>query len=70
VPKLETYCVNEIIMTQGQKGKTVAELAEFLAQPFAGDGSAVIERVASLDAAGPGSVAFVENQESLTVKHF
>jgi UDP-3-O-[3-hydroxymyristoyl] glucosamine N-acyltransferase len=65
VPKLETDCVNETIMAHGQQGKTVAELAEFLAQPFAGDGSVVIERVASLDAAEPGSVAFVETQKSL-----
>ena len=52
-------------MDEGKKGRTVEELAAFLAQPLAGDGSVVIERVASIDAAEAGSVSFVENQKSL-----
>ena len=52
-------------MDEDNKGKTVEELAALLAQPFAGDGTVVIERVASVAAAQAGSVAFVENQKSL-----
>jgi UDP-3-O-[3-hydroxymyristoyl] glucosamine N-acyltransferase len=52
-------------MDESKKGKTVEELAAFLAQPFAGDGTVVIERVAGLEGAEAGSVAFVENQKSL-----
>jgi UDP-3-O-[3-hydroxymyristoyl] glucosamine N-acyltransferase len=52
-------------MDESKKGRTAAELAAFLASPFAGDGTIVIERVASIEAAEAGSLAFVENQKSL-----
>jgi UDP-3-O-[3-hydroxymyristoyl] glucosamine N-acyltransferase len=52
-------------MVEAQKGKTVEELAAFLGQQFAGNGTVVIERVAGVEVARPGSIAFVENQKSL-----
>ena len=52
-------------MDEANKGKSVEELAAFLGQPFAGDGTVVVERVASIDTAEAGSVSFVENQKSL-----
>ncbi len=38
----------------------VKEIAEFLGAPFYGDGDVVVERVASIDTAGEGELAFVE----------
>ena len=48
-----------------KKGKTVAELAEFLASPFTGDGDVVIESVSSFESAEAGALAFVETAKAL-----
>ena len=46
-------------------GKTVEQLAAFLKAPFSGDGTVVIERVSSIEAATGGSLAFIEKERSL-----
>jgi UDP-3-O-[3-hydroxymyristoyl] glucosamine N-acyltransferase len=45
--------------------KTVAELAAFVDGALVGDGDVFIERVASLEAAGKGDIAFIENEKLL-----
>ena len=47
-----------------QRKITAAELAELVGGRLRGDGATLIERVASLDAAGEGEIAFVENQRA------
>ncbi|HKP45282.1 MAG TPA: UDP-3-O-(3-hydroxymyristoyl)glucosamine N-acyltransferase [Pyrinomonadaceae bacterium] len=51
-------------MANERHEKTVAELAELLSAPFAGDGSLKIDRVSSIDSASEGSVAFLEKQKN------
>ncbi len=52
-------------MNHAGTGKRAAELAAYVGGHCVGDGEIVIERVADLQAAEPGSLAFVENQKSL-----
>jgi UDP-3-O-[3-hydroxymyristoyl] glucosamine N-acyltransferase len=52
-------------MSETEKGRTVEELAAFVGGQCVGDGRIFIERVAGIESAGPGSVAFVENQKAL-----
>ncbi|HEX7175499.1 MAG TPA: UDP-3-O-(3-hydroxymyristoyl)glucosamine N-acyltransferase [Pyrinomonadaceae bacterium] len=47
------------------KGKTVAELAALVGGRAVGDGQVVVERVASLEGAGQGSVAFVADAKMM-----
>ena len=56
-------------MDNSGQGKTVAELAELLESVFVGDGQVVIQLVADLESAGPGSVAFVETVKALEEVH-
>src|SRR4051812_31774669 len=52
-------------MGEDVKGKTVSELAAFLAEPFSGDGETIVQRLSALESAEPGSLSFVENQKAL-----
>lgn len=52
-------------MSNSEQGKTVAELAELVGGRVAGDAGASVRRVASLETAGEGDLAFVEDE-----KHF
>ena len=45
------------------KTKTVSDLAAHVGGRVAGDGSVVIARVASLDAAGDGDISYVEDEK-------
>jgi UDP-3-O-[3-hydroxymyristoyl] glucosamine N-acyltransferase len=51
-------------MNHAGTGKTAEELAAHLASQCVGDGGVVVERVADLQGADTGSLAFVENQKS------
>ena len=50
-------------MSPTETGRTVAELAELVGGRAAGDAGALVRRVASLEAAGEGDVAFVEDEK-------
>lgn len=50
-------------MNSQQTGKSVAELAELVGGRVAGDASAVVRRVSSIEAAGEGDLAFVEDEK-------
>jgi UDP-3-O-[3-hydroxymyristoyl] glucosamine N-acyltransferase len=52
-------------MDQPSTGKTAEELAAYLGSQCIGDGGVVIERIANLQGAPAGSLAFIENQKSL-----
>lgn len=52
-------------MDQPSTGKTAEELAAHIGSQCIGDGEVVIERIANLQGAEAGSLAFVENQKSL-----
>ena len=45
--------------------RTVAELAEHVGGRVIGDGSVMVERVASIESAGAGAIAFVEDAKLL-----
>jgi UDP-3-O-[3-hydroxymyristoyl] glucosamine N-acyltransferase len=50
-------------MSQQPEGRTVAELAELVGGRVVGDEGAVVRRVASIEAAGAGDLAFVEEEK-------
>lgn len=50
-------------MSQKEQGRTVAELAELVGGRVAGDAGAVVRRVSSIEAAGEGDLAFVEEEK-------
>src|SRR5687768_13404816 len=50
-------------MSQDEQGRTVAELAELVGGRVVGDGGAVVRRVSSIEAAGEGDLAFVEEEK-------
>jgi UDP-3-O-[3-hydroxymyristoyl] glucosamine N-acyltransferase len=50
-------------MSQHAEGRTVAELAELVGGRAAGDAAAVVRRVSSIEAAGEGDLAFVEDEK-------
>lgn len=47
--------------------KTVAELAAYVSGQVSGDGTLIINRVASLEAAGEGEIAYVEDEKFFAV---
>jgi UDP-3-O-[3-hydroxymyristoyl] glucosamine N-acyltransferase len=55
----------ETRMTDSKMSKTVEELAAHLNAEFTGDGHVEISRIASLEAADPGSVSFVNDPKAL-----
>lgn len=50
-------------MSQQQQGRVVAELAELVGGRVVGDGGASVRRVSSIEAAGEGDLAFVEDEK-------
>ncbi|HEX8338130.1 MAG TPA: LpxD N-terminal domain-containing protein, partial [Pyrinomonadaceae bacterium] len=50
-------------MSQHAEGRTVAELAALVGGRAAGDAGAVVRRVSSVEAAGEGDLAFVEDEK-------
>jgi UDP-3-O-[3-hydroxymyristoyl] glucosamine N-acyltransferase len=50
-------------MRQKEQGSTVAELAELIGGRVVGDAGAVVQRVSSVEAAGEGDLAFVEDEK-------
>ncbi|HEX6185698.1 MAG TPA: LpxD N-terminal domain-containing protein, partial [Pyrinomonadaceae bacterium] len=50
-------------MIRDEQGKTAAELAALVGGRVVGDAGATVRRVASLEAAGEGDVAFVEDEK-------
>jgi UDP-3-O-[3-hydroxymyristoyl] glucosamine N-acyltransferase len=50
-------------MSQKEQGRTVAELAELVGGRVVGDAGAVVRRVSSIEAAGEGDLAFVEDEK-------
>jgi UDP-3-O-[3-hydroxymyristoyl] glucosamine N-acyltransferase len=50
-------------MSQQAEGRTVAGLAELFGGRVVGDGGAVVRRVSSIEAAGEGDLAFVEDEK-------
>jgi UDP-3-O-[3-hydroxymyristoyl] glucosamine N-acyltransferase len=50
-------------MSQDAEGRTVAELAELIGGRAVGDAGAVVRRVSSIEAAGEGDLAFVEDEK-------
>src|SRR5215216_6895871 len=50
-------------MSQHEEGRTVAELAALVGGSAVGGGGAVVRRVSSIEAAGEGDLAFVEDEK-------
>jgi UDP-3-O-[3-hydroxymyristoyl] glucosamine N-acyltransferase len=50
-------------MSQHTEGRTVAELAELVGGRVVGEADAVVQRVSSIEAAGAGDLAFVEDEK-------
>jgi len=49
------------------RGMTTAEIAEHLNGSLIGDGSVMVERIAALESAGPGDIAYVDNPKFFAV---
>ncbi|MFL6253881.1 MAG: UDP-3-O-(3-hydroxymyristoyl)glucosamine N-acyltransferase, partial [Pyrinomonadaceae bacterium] len=50
-------------MSNSEQGRTVAELAELVGGRVVGDAGAVVRRVSSIETAGQGDLAFVEEEK-------
>ena len=49
-------------MSQQAEGRTIAELAELVGGRVVGDAGTFVRRVSSIEAAGEGDLAFVEDE--------